>query len=271
MDTPGVEQWINQTTGAQVDRTGDRTAAELSTTSAAPVDVWWCRWRQTSTDLRRLLSDEEGQRLARLHRADDKVRFTVGAVLVRVLAGRRLGLNPAAVVVDRACRQCGEPHGKVTVPALPDCHLSVSHSGELVGVAVCPHAEVGLDVEASTTPPAVLDDLRPVLTPGEVSWLDGMSPMVRGHAALRLWTRKEAVLKATGDGLSADMADLELAVPSMTTLSSWTRRSHLAGVVAMADVVADDKHIASAAALTSRPITVVVHDASALGQMALGG
>jgi 4'-phosphopantetheinyl transferase len=74
------------------------------------------------------------------------------------------GTNP---VVTRACPDCDRPHGK---PLVPDTglHVSVSHSGDLVAVAVTTAAPVGIDVELGS-------DLG--------------------------WCRWESVVKATGDGM----------------------------------------------------------------------
>ncbi|MCU1480865.1 MAG: 4-phosphopantetheinyl transferase [Subtercola sp.] len=145
--------------------------------------------------------------------AADRSRFTLGVALSRRLAGRMLGVAPAQVNLDRSCVRCGAPHGK---PALPGTgvHLSISHSADLVAVAITRAAPVGLDVE-------LIDPARRAGTNVAGSDLASSDPVggdpVGGRRFgsgsfssdqrasdadfFRTWCRTEAVVKATGDGL----------------------------------------------------------------------
>ena len=80
--------------------------------------------------------------------------------------------------------------------------FSLTHAGDLVGVAVHPDGAVGLDVERERA----LDDLAAmaahVSSPAET--------VPDTVAFFMLWTRKEALLKATGTGLATPMADITL-------------------------------------------------------------
>jgi 4'-phosphopantetheinyl transferase len=65
-----------------------------------------------------------------------------------------VGRPAGALVFDRTCR-CGAQHGKPVLPGGPG--FSLTHAGDLVGVAVHPGGAVGLDVEAtvSSTNPCI--------------------------------------------------------------------------------------------------------------------
>ncbi len=152
-----------------------------------------------------LLTPEEQTRRAAFRQPDDADRFALGAVLLRVAAARTLGLPCAAVVVDRACEACGRPHGRPRL-AGTDLHASVSHSGALVLVATTRAGPVGVDVE----------EVRPLdhreLLPAVSTAADAAQVRHAGDFFV-LWTRKEAVVKATGTGLRAALPEVAVGPP----------------------------------------------------------
>jgi 4'-phosphopantetheinyl transferase len=173
---------------------------------AGTADVWWARRQDAAPRLARLLDETEQQRHARFRRQEDKDRFLVGCALAKtVLAGYAgPGHDPASIRFDRTCPQCGRPHGKPHA-ADSDLQHSVSHSGELIAVAVA-HDPVGIDVEhadgrqaAGQADPDAL--ARLVFSGAERAVLTSADPSTRARGFLVAWTRKEAVTKATGDGL----------------------------------------------------------------------
>lgn len=97
--------------------------------------------------------------------------------------------------------------------ALPD--FNVSHSGDvlLLGIATC--GRIGVDVE-STMPEGGRDrePLWDTLSTRETRWVsDQRDPFT---AFVRLWTRKEAIVKAIGSGLSDQLSSLDVLTPPQT-------------------------------------------------------
>jgi len=225
------------------------------------VDVWWCHWAEAPRGLERLLSADEIHRYSRFSRESDRLRFAVGAAMVRVLASRELRIAPAAIEIDRRCGRCGGPHGRVSIPSLRDLNVSVTHSGALVGVARFGTAPVGLDVETMVAGRDYFEDLWSILTQQERASLSRVPSSELDEALLRLWTRKEAVVKAAGEGLMADTAEIDIGVPNSSRLRSWRNKPKLlVDIVAMADVQTPSSQIASVAALSPSPLQVLVHD-----------
>lgn len=130
------------------------------------VEVWWSSLDAAEHGLLDGLDDVERARVRALERPADQGRSLLGAALLRVAAGERLGVPPADVVVDRTCADCGRPHGRPRVgapggpgpgvgpgvepgvgPGDAAPHVSVSHSGLLVVVALCDAVPVGVDVQ----------------------------------------------------------------------------------------------------------------------------
>jgi hypothetical protein len=95
-----------------------------------------------------------------------------------------------------------------------DLDYSVSHSGNVVVLIVTNGGRVGIDVEQARRPGSAgwHDMARDVLTPGEMAEL--AAPELASSKAegefLRLWCRKEAVVKATGEGLLADLSAIDV-------------------------------------------------------------
>jgi 4'-phosphopantetheinyl transferase len=202
------------------------------------VDVWWARRQDASARHVALLDETERRRWTAYRRDEDRERFLAGCVLAKAALARYAGLRPADVRFDRTCAQCGEPHGKPsftggsftggTAVGGPLEH-SVAHSGDLVVVAVAGHP-VGVDVEQFDERPHPLGGdgdpvalARLVLSSTEQSALSAIPPAGRPRAFLVAWTRKEAVTKATGDGLRVAFTEVVVAADTSgpPRLVSW--------------------------------------------------
>lgn len=146
-----------------------------------------------------LLDRSERARALRFHYRRDRDTYVLAHAVWRVALGACLGVAPADVALARTSD--GQPR-------LPGSALStsLSHSGDLVALAVSPSATTGIDIE--TYPPRVdLDALMPVFcTRAESAQLSTLEDVARRWALMELWTRKEALLKAFGVGLLTDPA-----------------------------------------------------------------
>lgn len=148
------------------------------------------------------LSDAERQRAGRYRFADGARRFSLGRAWLRHVLGAELGVPPAAVDLPDGP---GKPRlGSSTGPC-----FSLARSAELAVVAVAPF-EVGVDVEHLDQP--VDEAAALACTGGEKAALDRLPEGERVEAFLRLWTAKEAYLKATGAGLAVAPASVEVGV-----------------------------------------------------------
>jgi 4'-phosphopantetheinyl transferase len=163
--------------------------------------VWWAApvAPANARGLVALLDDHEHERLDRFRRPADQARYLAAHALVRLVLADAVGAPAAALVFDRTCR-CGAQHGKPVLPGGPG--FSLTHAGDLVGVAVHPGGDVGLDVEQVRE----LGDLQAmaahVCSPRESA--------ADAETFFTLWTRKEALLKAVGTGLATPMSAITL-------------------------------------------------------------
>ncbi|WP_175543541.1 4'-phosphopantetheinyl transferase family protein [Micromonospora pattaloongensis] len=215
--------------------------------------VWWAPVSAAAPLLVHLLDDVERQRISALRRSADRARSLLGAAVLRLVVERHTGVPASRVTVHRACNRCGGPHGRPRVPGT-GLHVSVSHSGDWVAVALTEAGEVGVDVEREA--PIDVDELRStVLAPGEA---------VRGvRDFLVCWTRKEAILKATGDGLMVPMTQVSVGAPDTPpVLGGYPDRPGL--VAQLFDLVGREGHVAALAAVTETALTIRELDATAL-------
>jgi 4'-phosphopantetheinyl transferase len=164
------------------------------------VEVWCAAVRGSEEDAG-VLSADELARAARLRRPADRDRFRTAWGLARRVLADRLDTAPAALTFLRRCRTCGRTgHGK---PALVDggrWEFSLSHSHGYVMLAVSDAGPVGVDIEAASE--QFVDIATMVRAPWEAA--------ATADELHWLWVRKEAVLKATGDGLAVPMTSFTL-------------------------------------------------------------
>lgn len=216
------------------------------------VHVWWAHARPRPVELLAFLDPIETTRLAALPRAADRDRFASAHVLTKVALAGYQGLSFVdEIAIRRHCALCGSTaHGK---PALydvdPEYTFSLTYAGARAGVAIA-RCEVGIDV-------AVMDLDRP-------------------HPAALTWARKEALLKATGHGLSVPLDDLRMsAADEPPVLLEW-KDGPKPGDVQLVDLSPGAGHVGALALLTNSsrgepPFRVTEHDGEDLLAAAVEG
>ena len=233
-------------------------------------DVWWARRQDASDRLAVLLDPAERRRWTAYRRAEDRERFLVGCTLAKAALARYTGRSPADVRFDRTCVNCGEPHGKPAIAGGGPGH-SVAHSGDLIAVAVAgAGAPVGVDVEQAEGRRHLLGGdgdpealARLVLSEAEQAALAAVPAGGRAHAFLVAWTRKEAVTKATGDGMRATFSEVVVAADAgPPRVDAWPYPRSPRDV-SLVDLDAADGYVA-ALAVIGRCETVRARDGSAL-------
>ncbi len=154
------------------------------------------------------LDEVEAQRRAELRWPADRLRFTLSRHLLKSLVGEVAGMPAESVRLDYACGRCGRPHGRPVVvgpSSAVQWNVSIAHAGDRVVVAASDAGPVGVDVE----PVAAVDFEgfdAVALSAVERARVAGLDPGLRAAARAELWVRKEAQLKATGEGLRTDPA-----------------------------------------------------------------
>ncbi|WP_405921415.1 4'-phosphopantetheinyl transferase family protein [Streptomyces sp. NBC_00122] len=170
-----------------------------------------------------LLDAGEQERAGKLLRPADRQRYLASHLALRVLLGSYLGQAPEQVLLVREeCPCCGGPHGRPAV-AGGAVHFSLSHSGDVAYLAFA-GVPVGVDVEETPGPDAVAD-VMPLLHPAEVAELTALPEPARRPALARVWSRKEACLKAEGTGLARGVTEPYVgSAAAPASVPGWTLR-----------------------------------------------
>lgn len=174
---------------------------------ADEVQLWWASLVVSDSKidrLRRLLTPEELQRAERFRVAAAARRFIAARATLRRVLGQATGVAAADVEFRFG------PHGKPRLADGGPC-FNASDSGDFVVVALA-SAEVGVDIELLR--PLVRRDrlARRICTNGELEALKRVPEEERDVLLLRLWTCKEAALKAIGTGLPGGVRNVEVSL-----------------------------------------------------------
>lgn len=172
-------------------------------------EIWYAWVGDHATDIERfsrdLLSEHEQAHLTGYRVREAAERYVVTRSLVRAVLGERLAMSPRSIGVSRT--DTGKP------VIAQGVHFNVSHSGDLILMAVSDERAVGVDIERKRDVQRVDALLRRWLSAEEQT---EYASLHRGGASeseafLRLWSLKEARLKALGVGISgASRARLDI-------------------------------------------------------------
>jgi 4'-phosphopantetheinyl transferase len=177
------------------------------------VDIWRASLDSPSDrvePLTCLLSVAEHVRASRFHFERDRRRFVTARGVLRIILGRYLSIPP-----DRL-QFCYSVAGK---PALSlaqtrhDIEFSVSRSSGLILYAVTCTGKVGIDIERIRVIANTGRMTDHILSRRESAVLRTLPLELRQAALFSGWTRKEAYLKACGDGLSRSLNQIDVSLP----------------------------------------------------------
>ncbi len=150
-----------------------------------------------------VLDEEEKGRLARFVHARNRIEFAAAHGLTRLAVGHVLSVPPESLAFVEGPN--GKPSAQRDSRPAPVA-FNLSHADGMVGIAVLAQADVpvGFDLERFDRK-IELELADRYFRPEEVKWLAGLPVDERPRGFLRLWTLKEALIKATGEGLSRDL------------------------------------------------------------------
>jgi 4'-phosphopantetheinyl transferase len=189
-----------------------RTPPETLTLGGDDVHVWRVRLSQNASRLQSLLQTlaaDEQARAERFYFQRDRERFIVARGVLRAILGCYLNLEPSHL------RFGYSPYGK---PALARdsggdaLRFNVSHSHGLALVAVTRGRKIGVDLERISAEVANEQIAERFFSPREIIKLRSLSTQSQTEAFFHCWTRKEAYIKARGEGLSVPLDQFDVSL-----------------------------------------------------------
>jgi 4'-phosphopantetheinyl transferase len=153
------------------------------------------------------LSSDEMERANRFRFEHLKNRFIAGRGLLREILGRYLQAAPAAlkfVYGPQGKPDLSPQSGKAQI------HFNISHCEQVGLIAVTSNGPVGIDVERVRFMKDIPELVARFFSPRETRLFQTLPPDIQVAAFFNLWTRKEALLKATGEGIACSLDRVEV-------------------------------------------------------------
>lgn len=205
------------------------------------------------------LSVEESRRAARFLREVDRAAFVRSHVALRKILARATDQPPQRIQIE--AEPFNKPQLVDTRPHAQRIDFSLSHSSHvaLVGVVVG-GGRIGVDVEVGPPPKDWLDIARRWFAEQEIAELAHLTASQKGDAFLRFWTRKEAYLKATGQGLTGDLNACRCRIDSNGSVESVVHDASGAPGGSWRSIVLDRAPTAACAFIDFAPHSVSVDE-----------
>jgi 4'-phosphopantetheinyl transferase len=170
----------------------------LSLSQATDAELWLAGPAESSVvpELWNTLSSGEQERANRFHRAEDRALFALTRGTLRYLLSEATGI--AAEKIAFAEGAFGKPYlSEIRAP-----HFNVSHSGSFALIGLSKSRPIGVDIEQMRSTSDELKVARVFFSDAEYHMLQSLEKDARLLAFYKIWTCKEAVLKAYGAGIS---------------------------------------------------------------------
>lgn len=176
------------------------------------IDIWQIGFESVDGNrlqrLRELLSPDEIQRADRFYFERDRRRFAVARAAMRWILGQYAHVPPQNLVFAYGPKGKPELSGPV-----PDSGIAfnLSHSGEFAMLAITNKLTVGVDIEFIKPDFGGNEIAERFFSANEVARLQSLPASQQAEAFFSCWTRKEAYIKAIGDGLYVPLDSFEVA------------------------------------------------------------
>jgi len=153
------------------------------------------------------LDESEQSRSRRFQFAGPRRRFGLCRAALRAILCRRLGCENGQLAFEES--RHGKPFATVGGTPVPDS-FNVSHSGDHGLIAFAPAGRLGVDIEERVAHRNLDLLVETVLGEQEQALLARTRGEARTHLFFKLWTMKEALIKAHGMGMALDPSRVQI-------------------------------------------------------------
>src|SRR5258706_3456595 len=182
--------------------------------AGSDLHIWCASLNVSPEDLSHylsLLSPDEKTRAQRFYFEIDRNHFIVGRGLLRTILGCYLNIEPARI--EFVYGQYGKPALK---PGLHDqvLEFNLSHSKDMALYIFSLNRKIGIDIEYIHSMPNMDKFAEEFFSLGENTFIDSLPENQKLDALFKIWTCKEAFLKANGFGLTVPINQVEISLES---------------------------------------------------------
>jgi 4'-phosphopantetheinyl transferase len=157
-------------------------------------------------ELSQFLNREENERRQRFAVAKDANRFITAHGILRQILARYLRVVPKDLDFATSAR------GKPSLRNDSELHFNLAHSDNLVLYAISRDRELGVDVESVSEKFATREIVEQFFSKLEQTEFLALDAALQKEAFYLGWTRKEAYIKARGEGLHADLKSFDVSL-----------------------------------------------------------
>jgi 4'-phosphopantetheinyl transferase len=179
--------------------------------ASGDVHLWYASLAADATEIASyalLLSDDEAARADRYVFDAHRARFTTGRGILREILSRYTQTPPERIAFDYGAQ--GKPELIHTDD--PPLRFNLTHSEDTLLIGVTRGQMIGVDIEHVRPLQDLMQISRRFFSAREVTALHSLSADQQAVAFFNGWTRKEAVLKAYGDGISEILNTVEVSL-----------------------------------------------------------
>ena len=169
-----------------------------------------------------LLSPAESARAARFRFSKDRIRYIVRTAMLRQILSRYLNIAPTRMSFNYG--EFGKPFldSRRLNPEIRNLHFNLSHSDDAALIAISGAGPIGIDVERIRGNMNIDGLAAHCFTSEERSALEPLQGDAAVDLFFRLWTAKEAYVKAIGRGLSQNPQSVQISVNVDSTVTLVT-------------------------------------------------
>ncbi|MEE2728859.1 MAG: 4'-phosphopantetheinyl transferase superfamily protein [Candidatus Latescibacterota bacterium] len=189
-----------------------------------------------------VLSLDERARAARVVQGENRRRFVVSRAVLRCLLSQYAEVAPEQLRFDYG------PHGKPELASTglaPGLGFNMSHSGDVILYAVARGRSIGIDVEHERPRSNFMRIAERFFSVEEYEALHAFPDRDRPSAFFRCWTRKEAYVKARGDGIAAGLDTFSVSMDEEPCLLRSDEGPAEVARWSMADIVVEDGYVST--------------------------
>lgn len=177
--------------------------------------VWFAELESTESELTvfyEILSGDEKARADRFHFAKDRAHFIVARALLRKTLAKYIDLTPETIQFHYT------PHGKPEIATKYDLRFNLSHAHGKALIAVTREEAIGVDIEYIGRECDMENLAKRYFSAAEYVVIKNLKNTEKTQAFFNGWARKEAFLKALGEGLSFPLNQVEVSLDQSAQL-----------------------------------------------------